>query len=95
MIMITVLATNIATLFAPNAILQMCFPFETLAHPDDLVAKLYQPLQASMPDLERRDSHHHGGRIKPSPLGRLCGLLYRHFFKTLANYSPNPSTNAP
>ena len=49
------LAANIATLFAPNAILQMCFPFETLAHPDDLVAKLYQPLQASMPDLERRD----------------------------------------
>ena len=37
------LSEIITTLFAPDAILQMCFPFETLAHPDELLPNFINP----------------------------------------------------
>lgn len=42
--------------FAPNAVVQLSAPFETLDGPAELYAKAYQPLHDAIPDLERRET---------------------------------------
>lgn len=42
-------------LFAPNCTIRMCFPFGDLEGPAELFEKVYQPLIAAIPDLERRN----------------------------------------
>ena len=41
--------------FAPNAKIRMCHPYQEVHGSDDLWTRVYQPLLAAMPDLERRD----------------------------------------
>ncbi|MGB0689975.1 MAG: ester cyclase, partial [Candidatus Puniceispirillum sp.] len=48
-------SAEIAALFAPDAIIHMAHPFETLAGPDALMAQALMPLYQAFPDLERRD----------------------------------------
>jgi predicted ester cyclase len=43
------------TLFHPQAKLQLCYPFEDLKGPQGLYQDVLVPLQAAIPDLERRD----------------------------------------
>lgn len=42
-------------LFAPNAVINLCHPFGTLAQPKQFLHKALVPLYEAMPDLERRD----------------------------------------
>lgn len=42
-------------LFTPDAVIKHCHPFSTLTGPDALMQKGLLPLQAALPDLERRD----------------------------------------
>ncbi len=42
-------------LFAPDARIRLCHPFQEVAGPADLWDRVYAPLLAAMPDLERRD----------------------------------------
>ena len=46
---------EIKDLFAPDAVVQLAFPFETLDGPDALLEAAYDPLANAIPDLERRD----------------------------------------
>lgn len=52
-------ATNLRRVFldcfAPDAKITLCFPFETVDGPEDLFDRVYAPLIAAMPDVERRD----------------------------------------
>jgi len=45
----------ITVFFAPNAKIRLCHPYKDVASADDLWARVYAPLFAAMPDLERRD----------------------------------------
>lgn len=47
--------STLAGTFAADAILRICHPFGTLTGPDELFDNCIAPLQAAMPDLERRD----------------------------------------
>lgn len=49
------LREEMARVFAPNARISFCFPFETLVGADALYETVYAPLIAAMPDIERRD----------------------------------------
>jgi predicted ester cyclase len=42
--------------FSPKAKIQLCYPFETLASPENLYEDVYKPLQNAIPDLERRET---------------------------------------
>ena len=42
-------------IFDPNAKIDLCFPFDSVDGPDDLYERVYIPLLAAMPDMERRD----------------------------------------
>lgn len=42
--------------FAPDALIQLAHPFETLAGPEALFTEALAPLQAAWPDLERRET---------------------------------------
>ncbi|GMG87932.1 ester cyclase [Biformimicrobium ophioploci] len=46
----------IAETFAPDALVQLCHPFETLSGPDALFESVLKPLASAIPDLERRDT---------------------------------------
>ncbi len=46
---------TIADLFSADAVIQLSYPFESLAGAEALTAKAFAPLQAAFPDLERRD----------------------------------------
>lgn len=46
----------LTSLFSRDALVQLAYPFETLDGPEDLFTQAYQPLQQSIPDLERRDT---------------------------------------
>lgn len=46
----------IQTKMTSNALVQYCYPFETLASPDRIIPEIYAPLNAAIPDLERRDT---------------------------------------
>ena len=59
------LAKVVAELFADDAAVHLAHPFETLDGPDGLIRDALMPLQAAMPDLERRDTIVMAGR---SPL---------------------------
>lgn len=52
---VSTLKTQLATLFADNALIQLAHPFNKLAHRDALFDDIYQPLLHAIPDLERRD----------------------------------------
>ena len=45
----------ISELFAPDAKIRLQHPFREVAGPEDLWSRVYAPLFAAMPDLERRD----------------------------------------
>lgn len=49
------LRSAIEDAFAPNAPIHLAHPFETLTSPDALYTDALAPLQAALPDLERRD----------------------------------------
>ena len=59
------LAKVVAELFADDAAVHLAHPFETLDGPGGLIRDALMPLQAAMPDLERRDTIVMAGR---SPL---------------------------
>lgn len=42
--------------FAPNAKIQLCYPFEDMLDVADLYDRAYAPLYAAIPDMERRDT---------------------------------------
>ena len=46
----------IKKVFSPNAKIQLSYPFETLAGPDNLYEDIYKPLNQAIPDLERRET---------------------------------------
>ncbi len=46
---------NMRALFAPDALLHMCYPLGDLTGPDALWERCIGPLHTAMPDLERRD----------------------------------------
>jgi predicted ester cyclase len=50
------LKQSIDELFIPQAIIQLCNPFETLAGPQAYFEKAILPLAEAIPDLERRDT---------------------------------------
>ena len=41
--------------FAPGAAIRLCHPFQDMVGPGELLERVYAPLFAAMPDLERRD----------------------------------------
>lgn len=49
------LRTALAESFAPDAQIRLGAPFQEVAGPDDLWERVYAPLLAAMPDLERQD----------------------------------------
>lgn len=49
------LREQLTAVFAPDALIQLAFPFETLDGRDALYQQVYAPLIAAVPDLERRD----------------------------------------
>lgn len=49
------LRQEIEQVFAPDAKIRLGHPFDEVAGPNDLWARVYAPLLAAMPDLERRD----------------------------------------
>ncbi|KAA1189123.1 ester cyclase [Pseudohalioglobus sediminis] len=49
-------------LFRDDALIQLAYPFETLAGPGQLFDQAYAPLQRAIPDLERRDTIVMAGR---------------------------------
>jgi predicted ester cyclase len=57
---------TLGSTFAPDATVQLAYPFETLSGPEALYQQAYKPLQQAIPDLERRDTivmagpTHHG-----------------------------------
>jgi predicted ester cyclase len=46
----------IKSVFSPNAIIQLSYPFELLAGPEGLYKDVYKPLAHAIPDLERRET---------------------------------------
>ena len=61
--------------FAPDAKIDLCFPFETLSGPKDLFETVYAPLLQAMPDMERRDFiFMAGGRWGDGKSGDWIGL---------------------
>lgn len=50
------LKQSVDDIFDPEALIQLCYPFETLVGPSELVDEAYQPLSVAIPDLERRDT---------------------------------------
>lgn len=50
------LQRTIDDLFIADAVVQLAYPFETLANPGALFTEAYAPLQQAIPDLERRDT---------------------------------------
>lgn len=68
--------------FAPDALVQLGHPFETLDGPGDLVETVLLPLAAAMPDLERRDTIVMAGRAGTGTdwvgcCGHRCGTFER------------------
>ncbi|MDJ0827463.1 MAG: ester cyclase [Rhodobacter sp.] len=51
----TAMRRAIFDLFAPDARIRLGHPFQDIAGPDDLWSRVYAPLLAAMPDLERRE----------------------------------------
>jgi len=49
------LQNQLNELFSPDCSIHLAFPFEDLTGPEELYTKVYEPLIASWPDLERRD----------------------------------------
>ena len=47
---------TLAKVFAADATIHLCFPFETLQGPMALYDEVFVPLQTAIPDLERRDT---------------------------------------
>jgi predicted ester cyclase len=47
---------NLLSLFSPNAVIQLCFPFEKITDIEGFFQQALIPLFQSIPDLERRDS---------------------------------------
>ncbi|HBS36388.1 MAG TPA: polyketide cyclase, partial [Parvularcula sp.] len=50
------------SVFAPDAVVRLAYPFETLEGPQSLVDKALSPLSDALPDLERRDAIVMAGR---------------------------------
>jgi predicted ester cyclase len=46
----------IKSVFSPNAIIQLSYPFELLTGPESLYKDVYKPLNHAIPDLERRET---------------------------------------
>jgi predicted ester cyclase len=46
----------IKKVFSPKAKIQLSYPFETLAGPENLYNDIYTPLKHAIPDLERRET---------------------------------------
>ncbi len=51
-----ILQAEIVKLFTPDAIIQLCYPFERLNGSEALYEKAFIPLAKALPDLERRDT---------------------------------------
>jgi len=49
------LKTQLQDVFAPDCEIHLTFPFEDLTGPVELYERVYQPLLAAFPDVERRD----------------------------------------
>jgi len=49
------LETQLQDVFAPDCEIHLTFPFEDLTGPVELYERVYQPLLAAFPDVERRD----------------------------------------
>lgn len=49
------LKTQLQTIFAPDSVIRLAYPFEDLDGVAGLVEQAYEPLIAAIPDLERRD----------------------------------------
>lgn len=47
---------SIKATFSTDALIQLAYPFETLASPESLYTSVYSGLQNAFPDLERRDT---------------------------------------
>ncbi|MFT4608816.1 MAG: putative ester cyclase [Chitinophagales bacterium] len=47
---------NLLSLFCPNAVIQLCFPFEKMTDVEEFFDLALMPLFQSIPDLERRDT---------------------------------------
>jgi predicted ester cyclase len=50
------LKRSVNDIFHPEALIQLCYPFETMVDPNALVEQAYKPLVDAIPDLERRDT---------------------------------------
>ncbi len=79
---ISALRRELTALCAPDVVFRLSFPFETIEGVDAYVDRVYAPLAASWPDLERRDYIVMAG---PTPEGADwvgCGGYYTGSFMT-------------
>ena len=80
-------------LFAPDCMVQLANPLETLPGVDGLFEQAYEPLLKAVPDLERRDFIVMAGETHGAGLGRLLRALYGRLRAALAGYSADAAPN--
>ena len=82
-------ANALKSLFAESAKIHLAFPFEDLNGPQELLEKVYKPLQNSIPDLERRDTILIGGTaLTGSNWVGCCGYYTGSFLRSWLDIPP-------
>ena len=77
------------SLFAESTKIHLAFPFEDLNGPQELLEKVYKPLQNSIPDLERRDTIIIGGTaLTGSNWVGCCGYYTGSFLRSWLDIPP-------
>jgi len=71
---------TLTKVFATDATIHLCFPFETLQGPMALYDDVFVPLQTAIPDLERRDTIVMGGVTEHGGNWVGCGGYYTGSF---------------
>lgn len=83
------LKTEVDKLFAHNAIIQLCYPFETLTNTNALIEQVYKPLADAFIGLERRDTIvMAGSSIHGSDWVGCCGYYTGSFEKSWLDIPP-------
>ncbi|NMR24051.1 polyketide cyclase [Pseudoalteromonas sp. NEC-BIFX-2020_002] len=86
---INTLKTKVTNLFAEDALIQLCHPFETLANPNALIEQVYTPLADAFIGLERRDTIvMAGSSLNESDWVGCCGYYTGSFEKSWLGIPP-------
>jgi len=86
---INALHTQINNVFSDVALIQLCYPFETLANPNALIEQVYLPLSEAFVGLERRDTIvMAGSSINDSDWVGCCGYYTGSFEKPWLDIPP-------